>query len=133
MMINRRRQAIRGLHAAVVVAVLIVCVLTAHALLDFSASWMVGAAIAYPVATIVERRLLPRVEPLTDEERLHLVPLPVWLIVTISSIVIFHYGTSRSWISSVAFVAVWMSILLAVELRQRSHARHRLAAARNAE
>jgi len=127
MAINRRRQAVRGLHAVVAVGILIACVVIAQALLGFSAAWLVGAVIAYPVSTIVVRRLLPQPEALTDEERLQLVPWPVWLITATCSVAILHTWTVLSWVWSIAVVAIGASWLLAIELRQRSQARRRLA------
>ena len=126
--INGERQFIRGLHAVVAIATLMACVLLAHDLLNSSVSWMVGAAIAYPVSKVVGRLALPQSEPLTDEERLRLIPLPIWLVVALMCVTLMHYGTRLGWLWSTVVVAIGEGILLAVELRQRSQAKTRLAA-----
>jgi membrane associated rhomboid family serine protease len=126
--IDHRRQAIRGLHAALTVVVLAACVVGAHEILDFSASWIVGAAIAYPLSKAIGRMVLPQPGPLTDEERLRLVPPPAWLIVAAISIAAIHYGAGLIWLWSTAVTGLGMGALLIIELRQRDQARHRLAA-----
>lgn|GEM_PF-5396387 len=126
-----RRQLVRLLDALTAAAILAVCVWAADELLEFSASWVVGAIVSYPLMLVAKRRVLPPTPPLSDKERLHLVPAPVWLFVTITSIVFIHYAAGLAWVVSGAVVAIGTGALLLFELRQRRLAIRRLDEAKH--
>lgn len=124
----QRRRLIRGSRAAVTIVMLSVFVVTMHALgLPTIAAIAAGGSLAGIVSTTIERRLLPKPPPWSDEERVQLPGLrPVWLPLGVMAVALFYFIAHIPLAIAVPVVVVSISAFVISELRLRREAERRL-------